>query len=110
MRKGPFGSSNSEQTLAGKGYTRLLQDKYSLPALKFQVLRSETVKLRVDMVRYQKHISVRKLSDFSGVAKSHIERIEANETNPSLLVMCKLARALNVPITELFTDCNRDWS
>ena len=54
-------------------------------------------------IRDRKDMSIRTLAEKSGVAKSHIEKIEAEETNPTIGVMCKLAKALNVPIWELFS-------
>lgn len=56
----------------------------------------------VAKVRSQRNMSIRTLAEKSGVAKSHIQKIEAGEASPSLEVMCKLAEALNCEITELF--------
>ncbi|MEG1564963.1 MAG: helix-turn-helix transcriptional regulator [Bacteroides sp.] len=53
--------------------------------------------------RTEKAMSIRTLSAISGVAKSHIERIEAGETNPTISVMCKLAKALDISVGELFS-------
>jgi len=57
----------------------------------------------VDKVRLEKGMSLKTLSDKSGVSKSHIQKIEARETSPSLEVMCKLAKALGVPVRDLFS-------
>lgn len=61
--------------------------------------------LYLDIVRAEKNMSIRALSEKSGVAKSHIQRIEAGETNPTIETMCKLAKALDVSVNELFS-CN----
>lgn len=61
------------------------------------------MKIYLDIIRNQKSISIRALAEKSGVAKSHIEKIEAGETNPTIDVMCKLAKALDVPVGDLFT-------
>lgn len=61
------------------------------------------MKIYVDIVRMSKNVSIRELAVKSGVAKSHIERIEAGETNPTISVMCKLAKALNVDVGKLFS-------
>lgn len=53
-------------------------------------------------MRTQRNMSLRTLAERSGVAKSHIQKIEAGEANPSLEVMCRLAQALGCEITELF--------
>lgn len=49
-------------------------------------------------------MSIRALAEKSGVAKSYIEKIEVGEVNPALDIMCKLAKALDVPVCSLF-DC-----
>lgn len=49
-------------------------------------------------------MSIRMLAEKSGVAKSYIEKIEANEANPTVEILCKLAKALDVPVCSLF-DC-----
>ncbi|HIT87000.1 MAG TPA: helix-turn-helix transcriptional regulator [Candidatus Coprocola pullicola] len=54
-------------------------------------------------VREQKHMSIRQLSEKSGVARSHIEKIESERVNPSLSIMCQLAKALEVSIFDLFS-------
>lgn len=59
------------------------------------------MRLKVDMVRTNRCMSIRALSLASGVAKSHIQRIEAGEANPSVDVMRRLARALKCDISDL---------
>ena len=56
----------------------------------------------VARVRIQRNMSIRTLAEKSGVAKSHIQKIEAGEACPSLEVMCKLAEALGCGLLELF--------
>jgi transcriptional regulator with XRE-family HTH domain len=50
--------------------------------------------------------SLGELSERSGVAKSIISQIEANETNPTLSTLRKLSRALNAPIEDML--CRRE--
>ena len=61
------------------------------------------LKLYVDKVRIEKGISIRALAERAGISKSHVQRIEAGETSPTLEVMCRIAKALDVPITDLFS-------
>lgn len=61
------------------------------------------LKLYVDRVRIKKGISIRELAARAGISKSHVQRIEAGECSPSLEVMCRIARVLDVPITDLFS-------
>lgn len=61
------------------------------------------LKLYVDKIRIQKGVSIRELADRAGISKSHVQRIEAGECSPSLEVMCRIARALDVSVTDLFS-------
>lgn len=56
----------------------------------------------VAKVRMERKMSLRALADKSGVARSHIQKIEAGEANPSLEVMCRLAEALGCSLLDLF--------
>lgn len=53
-------------------------------------------------VRMERKMSLRALADKSGVVRSHIQKIEAGEANPSLEVMCRLAEALGCSLLDLF--------
>ena len=61
------------------------------------------LKLYVDRIRIEKRMSIRELAARAGISKSHVQRIEAGEVSPSLEVMCRIAKALSVPITDLFS-------
>lgn len=50
----------------------------------------------------KKGMTLTRLAEKSGVSKTHINDIENNVKSPSLLVMVKLAKALNVDINELY--------
>lgn len=54
-------------------------------------------------IRIKKKLSLRKLAELSEVSKSHIADIEKYKKMPSILVLCKLAAALEVDINDLFT-------
>lgn len=58
-------------------------------------------------IRSERKISARKLSDLSGVSKTHILHIEQGGTSPTIDCLCKLAIALNVDVHELF-NCKLD--
>ena len=47
-------------------------------------------------------MTLKKISERSGVSTSHISDIENNFKMPSLIVMVKLAKALDVEVTELY--------
>lgn len=52
--------------------------------------------------RTKANISVRELSQISGVGKSTINRIENGSGNPTVEVICQLAIALNCSPYDLF--------
>lgn len=60
------------------------------------------IKFFVREIRENKNLSQDELAKLSGVSASHIGFIENGERQPTLLVMCKLAKALKVQITELY--------
>lgn len=60
------------------------------------------IEILLKQIRHEKKVTLTKLSDRSGVSISHISDIENNYKMPSLLVSVKLAKALDVEITELY--------
>lgn len=60
------------------------------------------IEILLKQIRENKNITIKKLSEKSGVSKSHISDIENNYKMPSLIVMVKIAKALDVSITELY--------
>ena len=53
-------------------------------------------------VRLKKNVTLNKLAEKSGVSSTHINDIENSVKSPSLLVMVRLAKALDVDITQLY--------
>lgn len=60
------------------------------------------IEILLKQIRHEKKVTLTKLSDRSGVSVSHISDIENNYKMPSLLVSVKLAKALDIEITELY--------
>jgi len=60
------------------------------------------IEILLKQVREKKKITLRKLSEKSGVSKTHINDIENSLKSPSLLVMVQLSKALDVDISELY--------
>jgi len=71
--------------------------------LSAQLGQDKTMKYYLRQIREGQGLSVRQLSQRSGVAASYIELIEAGEANPTVKIMCRLARALKVPVQTLFS-------
>lgn len=60
------------------------------------------IEILLKQVRNKKNITLNKLSEKSGVSTTHINDIENNIKSPSLFVMVRLSKALDVEITELY--------
>ncbi len=59
---------------------------------------------RVRGLREQRGLSLRMLAQRSGLSVNAVSRIERGETSPTVSSLHALARALDVPITELFSS------
>lgn len=60
------------------------------------------IEMLVKEVRQEKGMTIGGLSRKSGVSASHLSDIEKNFKIPSLLVMVRIAKALDVDITQLY--------
>lgn len=60
------------------------------------------VEILLKQVRQNKNITLNRLSERSGISTTHINDIENNIKSPSLFIMIRLAKALDVEITELY--------
>lgn len=64
----------------------------------------------VRFVRERNNFSQEDLAERSGLDRTYISGIERGVRNPTLLVICKLANALNVTLGELFAAASVDGS
>lgn len=53
-------------------------------------------------IREEKRISLRDLAKLTGVSKTQINEIENGQSDPTLKTMCRIARALNMKIEDIF--------
>lgn len=60
------------------------------------------LKIYIREIREKQCLSQEKLSRLSGVSSSHIGYIENGEREPTISVLCKIAKALKVDIKDLF--------
>lgn len=61
--------------------------------------------LKIKQIREGKGLSINELSKLSGISASYISELENeqnNKKNPTISVICKLAKALEVKPQELF--------
>ena len=54
-------------------------------------------------IRTEKKMTLRDLSSVSGVSRSQIDRIENNQTHPTVLTLCQIADALEANPCDLFS-------
>lgn len=60
------------------------------------------IQILLKQVRAEKNITLAKLSDKTGISTTHINDIENNLKEPSLSMMVRLAKGLDVNINELY--------
>lgn len=53
-------------------------------------------------IREEKGISLRGFAKLAGVSKTQINEIENGQSDPTLKTMCRIAKALNMKIEDIF--------
>lgn len=56
----------------------------------------------IRQIREKKNISLEELSRKANVSKAHLSYIERNEKEPSISVLVKISKVLNVEVKELY--------
>jgi transcriptional regulator with XRE-family HTH domain len=65
---------------------------------------SKLLAININTLRLKRNLSLGKLATLSGVSKVMLSQIEKGGSNPSINVICKIAKGLNVPYTALLED------
>ena len=60
------------------------------------------ITIKVKQLRMAKGMTQRQLAEASTVSKSQLNRIENNESMPTIDKLCDIAHALGVPVTDTF--------
>jgi len=60
------------------------------------------MKILLLKARAERKITLEKLAESSGISKSTLQRIESKVVSPTMDTMEKLAKAMNIRITDLF--------
>lgn len=60
------------------------------------------VEILLKDIRDKRNISLRELERMTGISKTHLNAIELNEKEPSISILVRIAKALNVDIKELY--------
>ena len=64
----------------------------------------ETVARNMRRLRVARGLSQETFADEAGIDRTYVSRLERNKENPTVAVLEKIARALNVEIAALFAD------
>lgn len=60
------------------------------------------VEILLKQVRIQKNMSLRELEKKSGISKTHLNYIELQEKEPTISILLRIAKALDVQINDLY--------
>lgn len=60
------------------------------------------IEMRLKDVRKSKKITLAQLADRTGISTTHINDVENGIKEPGLSVLVRLAKALDVPVTDLY--------
>lgn len=60
------------------------------------------IEMKIKEVRKKKNLTLIQLSNRSGLSATHINDVENGLKEPGISVLVRLARALDVPITDLY--------
>lgn len=74
--------------------------------IKKEILDTEVLKTMITFyireIREKQNLSQKSLAKLSGVSSSHIGYIENGDREPTITILCKIAKALKVEVTQLF--------
>lgn len=68
------------------------------------IMTNNSVGKRISLLRKQKKISQEELAFQAHVDRTYISRIESAGANPSLRLLAKIARRLDISVAELLKD------
>lgn len=64
--------------------------------------------LRIKLLRNQLGFSLESLASKTGLTKSYLSKVERSKATPSVTASLKIAKALNVDVSDLFGENNND--
>ena len=65
---------------------------------------NQNISKNLKLIRKRKGLTLEDLAGISGVSKSMLGEIERGGTNPTILVLWKIAEGLKIPLTKLIED------
>ncbi len=75
-------------------YTKIVNTKIGENKMRVKILLKEK--------RKERHLTLAQLSDKTGISTTHINDIENNIKEPSISMMIRIAKALDVNVEELY--------
>lgn len=69
---------------------------------------NEHISKSIKRIRKEKGLTLDELAETSGVSKSMLSEIERGGTNPTILVLWKIAEGLKTPLTELMSKMDAE--
>jgi transcriptional regulator with XRE-family HTH domain len=57
---------------------------------------------RIDAIAKRQRLSANKLADLSGIGRGYLSEVRSGRKSPTLRTLIKVARALGVPLRDLF--------
>lgn len=70
---------------------------------------NKNISVNLKTIRKRRTMTLEDLSNVSGVSKSMLGEIERGGTNPTILVLWKIAEGLKVPLTKLLEEDQKDY-
>lgn len=70
----------------------------------------ESISRKIKSIRKEKGLTLEDVADICGVSKSMLGEIERGGTNPTILVLWKIAEGLKMPLTALLTEEKPDFT
>ena len=70
---------------------------------------NSNISINLKLIRKEKGLTLEDLSGISGVSKSMLGEIERGSTNPTILVLWKIAEGLKIPLTKLIDEEKKDY-
>lgn len=64
---------------------------------------------RIRVLRAERQLSQAQLADLVNVSRQSMNAIENERHDPSVTLAFAIARALSVPVTDVFLEDNVDW-
>ena len=66
-------------------------------------MQVELNRKKLKEIREENNLTQEQLAELSNISDRHLRSLETASTNPSAKVLCRISRALDIPMDELMT-------